>query len=358
MLSCRRLSSAFLVVALSVWVGCDKPAPTNRVPPAGADASGNLLFCFWNGENLFDDKNDKRSAPGDKEYDTWVSANPKVLKEKLGKLTEALLKLNGGKGPDILCMVEVEGIRAAELLQKALNEKLADPLLHYGAPLMKEIRVGRHIAPVILTRLPVVRDKTRNHGSRFRIIEGHIVIDGQELVVMASHWTSRLKPENEKGRVEYAEKLYGTANAMFKSNAHVDVIICGDFNDSPDDRSVTKHLHATGDMQAVVESTGDLKLFNLLANKDPAAGYGTHYHSKWLIFDQIVISPGLLDSKGWTCEPGSVRVVNDLVRPGDKRRRPWRFGGENDLGPRGYSDHFPVTVQLKLQRERLALKSN
>ena len=36
-----------------------------------------------------------------------------------------------------------------------------------------------------------------------------------------------------------------------------------------------------------------------------------------------------------------------VTKPGDRIGRPWRFGGEKEKGPRGYSDHFPVTVKLK-----------
>jgi hypothetical protein len=61
-----------------------------------------------------------------------------------------------------------------------------------------------------------------------------------------------------------------------------------------------------------------------------------------------VVSPGLLDDHGWSCDPESAEVVNSLVRPGDRQRRPWRFGSERDQFPRGYSDHFPVTVRLKV----------
>src|SRR5262249_47185908 len=154
-------------------------------------------------------------------------------------------------GPDILAIVEVESVRAAELLRHALNAKLNDASLHYQAPLMKEVNVGRHIAPAILTRLPVVRDRTRNHGNRYRIIEGHIVVDGHELIVMASHWTSRLKDGNDKGRAEYADKIYGAANTIYHGNRAADILICGDFNDSPQDAAVAQHLHCIADAGAV-----------------------------------------------------------------------------------------------------------
>ena len=357
-LNCRQrflaLLGGLLGVAALLITGCDdrnlSEARQNVAPGSARAAARDCLFCLWNVENFFDDQDDHRTGPGDKEYDGLYARHPELLRLKLDKLTEALLSMNGGKGPDILAIVEVETIRAAELLRQALNAKLTDPALHYQSPLMKEVSIGRHIAPAILTRLPVLRDRTHSPGSRYRIIEGHIMVDGHELIVLASHWTSRLKDGNEKGRGEYADKLYGAANAIYHSNPAADILICGDFNDTPQDVSVAQHLHATADATAVRAGGQQLQLLNLLGDKDAAAGFGTHYHKRWFIFDQIVVSPGMLDNAGWSCDPASVHTVSALAKPSDRNRRPWRFGGEKESGPRGYSDHFPVTVSLKVNR--------
>jgi endonuclease/exonuclease/phosphatase family metal-dependent hydrolase len=354
--SCRRRQfAAFsLLAAVSlIAAGCDNrdfspESPTTTA--AGSAAQRDFLFCFWNVENFFDDQDDHRTAAGDKEYDGLYANRPDLLQLKLAKLTEALLKMNGGKGPDIVALSEVESVRAAELLRHALNAKLPDSSLHYQAPLMKEVSVGRHIAPAILTRLPVARDRTRNHGNRYRIIEGHVLIDGRELIVMASHWTSRLKEGNDKGRAEYADRLYGAANAIYHNGRAADLLICGDFNDTPQDVAVARHLHSSADGGAVRAAGEHLQLLNLMGDKDPGAGFGTHYHNRWLIFDQILVSPGMLDNIGWSCDPASVQTINSLSKPGDRNRRPWRFGGEKETGARGYSDHFPVTARLTLNR--------
>ena len=90
-------------------------------------------------------------------------------------------------------------------------------------------------------------------------------------------------------------------------------------------------------------------LLDLMANKDPNH-FGTHhYHKSWFIFDHIVVSPGLLDNQGWSCDPDSIHTVNTLTDPYDPHHAPWRFGSPGDKAERGYSDHFPVTVRLKVQ---------
>src|SRR5262249_10335346 len=78
-------------------------------------APGEYLFCFWNVENFFDDKLDGYSHQPDKEYDAWFAESPKFLNMKLDHLSEALIALNDGRGPDILAIAECESQRAAEL---------------------------------------------------------------------------------------------------------------------------------------------------------------------------------------------------------------------------------------------------
>ncbi|MCI0683822.1 MAG: endonuclease/exonuclease/phosphatase family protein [Gemmataceae bacterium] len=343
-----------LLVALAglMLSGCDNPALpelAQTVAPGSSTAlQRSYLFCLWNVENLFDDRDDNRTAPGDKEFDDLYARRADLLQLKLDKLTQAILAMNGGKGPDILAVVEVESLRAAQLLQQALNAKLTDPALRYEHVLMKEVTVGRHIAPALITRLPVIRDRTRGYGSRFRIVQAHVLVGGHELIVIASHWTSRVRDGNTKGRADYADQVYGAANAIHKSNPAADILVCGDFNDGPNDASVKQHLRSTSDIPAVRAGGPSLRLLNLLGDKDAAAGFGTHYYSRWYIFDQILVSPGMLDGAGWSCDTGSVRAVQALARPGDSKKRPWRFGPEKHTAPRGYSDHFPVTVELKI----------
>jgi endonuclease/exonuclease/phosphatase family metal-dependent hydrolase len=341
----RRLTLAVLPVALFavLFVGCGKldlPAPDAKV------ADG-YLFCFWNVENFFDDKVDEHRNEVDRKYDAWFAENPPVLKHKLANLSKTLIAMNDGKGPDIIALAEVESHRAAELLMDALNARLHDPELHYKHVLMKEPKnFGRSIATAIITRLPVVADKTRLHGNRQRILEGHVTVNGHDLVILATHWTSRVSDEEGEGRDKYAKQIHGVYRAMHMSNPQVDFLVCGDFNDPPDAESVTKYLHGVGDKEKVKKSDEPL-LFNLFWDKNDHK-HGTHfYNGNWEMFDQILVSPGMLEDHGWWCDPDTAKIVNDLTA--DRRGHPKRFGNPHDkidLEERGYSDHFPVTVRL------------
>jgi endonuclease/exonuclease/phosphatase family metal-dependent hydrolase len=340
---CARVAGAVLLAGVAVG-GCLHPAGE-----AGPHRADSYLFCFWNVENLFDDREDEHTNPADREFDRWFARDARALHLKLDHLSDALVHLNEGRGPDILAVAEVESVRAGTLLRDALNARLRDPALYYRHVLMKDLSAGRHIAPAILTRLPVEGDRTRLHGRRQRILEGHLRVNGHDLVVLASHWTSRLTDKEGKNRADYADQLYGTFRAMHHVDPHIDLLICGDFNDPPDAPSVTRHLHAIGDIERVRLGGQPPLLLDLFSGKDPLQ-FGTHHFGReWMTFDQIVVSPGMLDAAGWSCDPDSARTVNTLVRPGDRQRRPWRFGGERDQFARGYSDHFPVTARLYVE---------
>jgi endonuclease/exonuclease/phosphatase family metal-dependent hydrolase len=183
------------------------------------------------------------------------------------------------------------------------------------------------------------------------MLEVHVKVNGHDLVVMATHWTSRVSDDEGTGREHYAEQIYGRYKAMYKDNPKVDLLVCGDFNDNPDDKSVTEYLHATSDL-AKVRAGGDepylYGLFSELWEKNKGGKVGSHfYRGHAYIFDQIAVSPGLLDDQGWTCEVDTARIHNkhEFV---DSKGHPIRFGNPKDKAERGASDHLPVTVRLKV----------
>ena len=93
-------------------------------------------------------------------------------------LAGSVVSGNGGRGPDVIACVEVETIRAAELLRDTLNHKLdaanAEPTWRYTQVAMKNLDGGRHIAPCLITRLNVAHAATRQPDRRLRILEAQV----------------------------------------------------------------------------------------------------------------------------------------------------------------------------------------
>ena len=333
-----------MLIALAVWLTTDgwRPGPANRPRPVAGPAEG-YLFCHWNVENFFDDRDDPRNHDEDED---WFGRDPAAVRLKVERLADALLLQNGGLGPDILAMVEVESRRAVELLRDALNARLPTEWQYRGI-VQGEYLMERRLAPAILTRL-VVRDRRTRQSRSRRILEAHLEAEGHPLVVLASHWTSRLRDDTERKREAYAESLYGDFLAMARVNPAVDLIVSGDFNDEPDDPSVVDGLNATGDPARARIPGLRPWLLDLMIGKS-ADDWGTYfYNGRWQVLDHVVASPGLLDGEGWSIRPETLRVEAPVDLRVGRSRRPWRFGGPSIQGPRGYSDHFAVTVRLRV----------
>lgn len=321
--------------------------PLLAVPPASKTAT--YQFCFWNVENFFDDKPDPTLKPPDKDFDTWFAKDKEALKQKLDKVCQVLLHkdMNGGKGPDIIALAEVESQRVADLIKDELNRRTKGKAAPYKEAVYKNPGGLRKIACVVLSRVPVVSNKTKILGRYQRILKVVVEDRKKELTIIASHWTSNLSDKDGSKRANYAKAIYRDFDTAYKNNKDVDYLVCGDFNDTPEAKSVTASLMATEDTKKVLGlGKGDKPLFYNPFVDLAKKGEGTHYfRGKAYLFDQICLSPGLLDGEGWSYKNKSARIVKQLAFRG----MPDRFGGPNDRRPwknRGASDHFPVVIEL------------
>src|SRR5262245_57436322 len=125
-----RLFHRVCVVPLGLALFLAACAPSSVSFPASR--SSEYLFCFWNVENLFDDEDNPKDMAADKAYDDWFAHDEAARRLKYEHVSQAVAEMNGGKGPDILALAEVESERAVELLRDALNARLSDPALHYS----------------------------------------------------------------------------------------------------------------------------------------------------------------------------------------------------------------------------------
>jgi hypothetical protein len=332
------------------------PSPARERAGAEADlaiarASGaatGVQLCFWNVENLFDDTDDPRNKDP---LDEGFARDPSALARKLQLLADALVPLNDGRGPDLLALVEVENRRAVDLLRQTLNARL-DPAWHYpeAGLVHRDLKSGRAIEPALLSRILPARPDGRPAPFGDRILHTRVGPDDRPLFLNISHWTSRVGgAKTVKRRSEYASSLYRLVLRAREERPSVDLLLCGDFNDEPDDPSVRDDLRAIADPSLVLARANDPTpyLLNLTAALRPSAGQGTYlYGRRWQVFDQIVVTPNLLDPTGWRVLPETLAIAAPPGSRSGARRGPLRFVGPNQPEPRGPSDHFPLTVRL------------
>ena len=317
-----------------------EPGDQANVPPPAAafpPGSKSVVFCVWNMENLFDDKEDHRPRP-DGEYDDWFARDAETRKLKYQHLTEALLKMNGGIGPDIIVGNEAESVRSAELLQESLNSNLPAGS-RYEHIAMKELgNAGRHIAPCVISRFPLDRVKVLGH--RERILEVHVTINGHDLFLVASHWTSQLSDDGSRKQGGRNGLRRATVIAEVYHEAILGLIrrliswCVATSTTRPQSESVHRTLHMISDYRQVTADAKPPKLFGLLAGKSPN-DFGTIYYKKPLIYDHIGFSPGMFDNQGWglRSDIGYVPTECGLIEPGNKGSTPLALGSAHPRTP-------------------------
>jgi endonuclease/exonuclease/phosphatase family metal-dependent hydrolase len=349
------------VITLTLMIGASGCPKTNDSASSSSAAAktkrgGKAHFCNWNVENLFDDQDDPNNSD---DIENWYANNPEMFRQKIDKIVEGLLRMNDGIGPDIACLCEVETMRCFEVLMDAINAKLAAKgFSHkkYESILFKGDITGRRFSPGILTRLPVIADRTRKPGNRYngRILEGHIEVNGHELTILTGHWTSRVTDKEHDGdrRMSYANDTYGRVRAILEQDPDADILVSGDFNDEFEDKSLQEGLRVSKSFDTVFESFKEprlLALFHEPGTDPPGTIYG---RGRWSTFDHICGTRGLLDKKGWSLDLRSARVFAPKEFREPKTGAPFKFDDEKHTGPRGFSDHFPVVATLLYEGER------
>ena len=178
------------------------------------------------------------------------------------------------------------------------------------------------------------------------MVNGEVAIQGkkEQLFVFVNHWPSRSEGEEQSApkRAAAAETLKRAVDSLNAKFDDPNIIIMGDFNDTPVDISIQRILLAKG----VSDSYADESLVDLMTNMQ-AMGLGSYnYKGNWQALDQFIVSESLLDGSGLQVNPASaIFVKKDWMlyhndKYGDSPDR--TFAGIKYIG--GYSDHLPVFV--------------
>ncbi len=331
----------------------------------GLSASG-LTVMSYNVENFFDDVHNGSEYP---EFDPargrWSSD---MFHVRVDSIAEVIRKALAG-GPDILLLQEIENENALNTL---VDRGLAGMGYAYRVFVPKR-NVSANVA--ILSRLPVAHVRSHAVGpwksnSPMRdVIEAEIIVSGHTLYVFDNHWKAKSGGvrATEVSRRESAEVLGRRIREILALDPAADIVAAGDMNENIDEYTRTGKKYVTAlmpdssglassDSSAAIAVSGDARGLGVSGDRlelyDPwfelkDAERGSYaYQGEWLTVDHMLLSPGLLDTRGFSYHWGSFRPV----------RLPFMLGPDgtprsaaDPRGTRGFSDHLPILLTLDLR---------
>lgn len=333
-----KLKAGLLVLSGTILFSCSSVKKT---------LNHEYTVLSYNVENLFDTVDDPKVPDeeflpaSEKKWD-----NEKYQK-KLADIARVISEVNPLELPEVVGLVEVENQQVLEDLVNTGKLKGQYAIIHEESPDYRGIDVAliyrkdafkemtHEVLPVIFPDDPEFKTRDILH------VTGKI--KNKTVHVFVNHWPSRIggDEKTEPKRVLAASVLKKKVDELCVADQKARIIIMGDMNDEPANKSLMEVLGA--------ESPDSKALLVNLMMPDDANGKGTYFYSgNWNMLDNLVVSKSVLKGKGMLVEGQKGNIfLNDWMiftnKNGDKT--PNRsYVGNKYVG--GVSDHFPVYFKM------------
>ena len=314
-----------------------------------------IRVAWWNLENLFDSSGAQRdpelAAQLKGELKGWTV---QVRDRKLDQLASIVKLMFAGDGPDILGVCEVENERVVQMLADRLNLVGRNyQVLGHASPDARGIDVSFIFDGNVLTATnsghQVVVKRTGTRDIFWSTIT--VAVTGDSFVAVANHWPARSEGqyESEPYRMLTGETLSFVLATLLDEDADLPVLVMGDFNDEPHNRAMQEYLLGSNDPNQV-RNARTPRVLNLMWSMLGANEPGTfRFGSTWNMLDQFLVTKGALrQASKLKVDRSSVSIFRPSVMRGSGGA-PRRFGRPaKKLDTDGYSDHFPITVELRV----------
>ena len=316
---------------------------------------------FYNQENLFDTCHDAHKN----DYDFLPSGSYKwnglKYSHKLHNMAQALSEMGTDRIPAgcaVIGLSEVEN-------DKCLTDLCAQPELskrgmryvHFEGVDKRGVDCALLYNPKMFTPdmsrtklYPYVDPDTTFFTRGFLTVHGTLA--GEHVCIIVCHLPSRLRPGDAK-RVSGAQQVTAIKEQLQKEDSNVKVIVMGDMNDDPTDRSMTQGLRG----KEKISEVGEADMYNPWIEV-LKSGTGTlRYDGAWNLFDQILVTPNMLNKNGAkdfsTLKYFKHQIFQRdylMLTEGKYKGNPKRTtAGGQWLD--GYSDHLPVVMYLLKERK-------
>ena len=313
---------------------------------------------FYNMENLFDTCHDE----GKRDYEFLPTGsyrwNGMKYTHKLHNMARALADL----GTDVLPNVGCAFVGLAEVENhKVLDDLTAQPQLaqrgyryvHVEGPDRRGIDCALLYNPSLFSvrtvkLVPYIQTLAKDSDfltRGFLTICGTLA--GEPVAVVVCHLPSRFS--DSFYREQGARQIRAIKDSLLREDSACKVLVMGDMNDDPINKSICEALGGKGQIDEVANDEMYNPWYNILVKE----GVGTlFYQGAWNLFDQILLSPNLLNRHG-TKDFATLKYWKHQIF---KRDYLFQTEGKYKGSPKrttaggvwldGFSDHLPVAVYL------------
>lgn len=335
--------------------------------------------AFYNLENLFDTIHD--SSKNDYEYlpEGSMKWGTQKYTAKLKNMSKVLAELCLDKLPQGAAVVgvsEVENSRVLEdlLRQPALaargwkyvhhegpDRRGVDCAFFYNPKMFRlessmlvpfyyldekqpDVDLGFTVGPnrKVVASTDFLRGDTAYITRGFLVVSGYL--GGEKMHFIVNHWPSRAAASKARERAGY--QVYHLKEALLAQDPGSKIVIMGDMNDDPANKSMTRELKCKNKLEDVKD---EHDLYNPWWDMLYKTGQGSlRYRGKWNLFDQIVFSGNLIGKDRSTLK----FYRNEVFLRDYLFQREGRYKGNTHrthaggVWLNGYSDHLPTLIYL------------
>ena len=312
--------------------------------------------AFYNLENIFDTVHDE----GKNDYDFLPSGSyhwdKNKYENKLKNMARALLDLGTDKVPSGAVVIGVSEVENSRVLDDLTSQpgmvQRGMKYIHIEGPDKRGVDCALLYNPAVFKpEKHFLQPYVHDPGDDARPTRGFLTvqgrIDGDPLTVIVCHWPSR-------GATSHYREIAGRqvrhlTDSIHKADPQQRIIVMGDLNDDPDDKSVVKFLGGKRKMNKVKD--GDF--FNPWWDMLRGQGQGTlTFQGGWNLFDQILMSHNLLDLSGkkdyshLTLYNWHIFKRDYLIQQEGKYKGSPKRTTAGGVWLNGFSDHLPTVVYL------------
>lgn len=302
------------------------------------------VVAFYNVENLFDTINSPATADedmlplSDRRWDT------ERYEAKLKNISQILLDITSQHDyPTLIGVAEVENRSVVEdLIREPALAAAHYNICHYDSPDERGIDVALLYRP---EKIKILGSKaipaTADNPTR-DILTVWGELDNEPIFIAVVHWPSRIGGVKftEPQRIACAQQLREIVDSVQCHTPATKIIIMGDMNDNPHDRSIAEVLRAKSNVNKLLPND----LYAPFANVKRGSSV---YDNRWNRYDNIIVSGNIVQGNGFRLCPigkryGAIFSRKDML---DKHGYPKpTFKGDEYIG--GASDHLPIYILL------------